>query len=168
MEPENPPQPTVNEREPSSWSRKLKRLAFVVIGAIVGLGAAYGFGWWQASRLIDQERGEKERAVQAKAMLEQKLSSERDALQRLESRRQLHLSLLALDQRNFGIAQEHIEKAVRLLAGRSSGDLEALRASLAELRLLATEDLADQRVRLIEVIRRFDRAVPPPPPEPGP
>lgn len=154
---ETPPPPT----PPSPKAPRFKRISLWMLLVLAVVGASYGFGRWQTSKAIDLARGETEQVSQAKAALEQAVLSERDSVKRLEARRHLHLTLLALDQRNFGIAQEHIQQAGRLLLGRSSGDLETMRASLATLRLLATEDLESQRNRLLELIRRFDTAVPP-------
>lgn len=147
---------------PRPWKTKLKRGAVWTVAGLAALGAAYGAGRLQTSQKIDAAREETAGVTRAKQATEQTLTEERSKVHRLEARRQVHLALLALEKRNFGIAQEHLERAAKLLAGHVSGELESVRASLASFKLLATEDLEAQRGRLLEVTRRFDAALPAP------
>lgn len=142
------------------WKSKLKRVAIQAALALAALGAAYGVGRLQTAQKIDAAEKQTEQVRQAELAAQRALLEERNATKKLEARRQLSLALVALDRRNFGIAQEELAEAARLLAGHSSGELEAVRAGIAATRLVATEDLETQRGKILDFVRRFDGAVP--------
>lgn len=152
---------TSNTASVSPWKVKLKRIAVYAAVSLAALAAAYGVGRYQTSGAIDAAEQKTAEVAQARSATEQTLAEERNAIKKLEARRHMHLSLLELDKRNFGIAQEHLDHGARLLAGHATGELETIRASLAATKLRATEDLETQRVKLLDLIRRFDAALPP-------
>jgi hypothetical protein len=70
-------------------------------------------------------------------------------------------ALVALDARNFGIAQQRLKEAgQKLAATRVTGALLELGKELDTYRLLATEDLGSQRQKLLELIAAFDQTYP--------
>lgn len=146
---------------PKPWTEKLKRGAAYTGVGLAMLGAAYGTGRFQTSQAIDAAEQKTAEAEQARKATEVNLADERNTIKKLEARRHLHLALLALDRRNFGIAQDHIEQAARLLAGHVAGELENVRAALASMKLLATEDLETQRSKILSLVERFDKTLPP-------
>jgi hypothetical protein len=104
---------------------------------------------------------------------------ERDALlvdlrqvDRLEGRRHLDLALESLDARNFGIAQEHIVAAARLLRRSEpepKSDLMTLTEQVGATSVVPADDYSDQRAAIERLIERFDELVPPAQPkEPAP
>lgn len=140
------------------------RLLYLVLGALLALLASYVIGRLQtASRIEVAEK----RATEAKKTTEKKvseLSVERDEVARLEARRRLHLALVALDSRNFGIAQEHLTAAASLLSKShpdKSSDLAKIAAEITGYHLKASEDVGAERDRLMGWVRRFDAAMPP-------
>jgi hypothetical protein len=145
----------------SPWKAKLKRFAIWSGAVLAALGAAYGVGRFQTAQLIDAAEKRTAQALETGKATEQTLIAERNNTKKLEARRQLHLALIALDQRNFGIAQERLAQASQLLSGHSTGELEAVRAQLAASKLVATEDLEAQRGKILDLLRRFDAALPP-------
>ncbi|HEY6557488.1 MAG TPA: hypothetical protein VI072_09445 [Polyangiaceae bacterium] len=117
---------------------------------IVAVGAAYGIGRFQlATQLRDAEGRTQE--------VEQKLRTEQQRITALEARRHLHLSLLALDERNFGIGQKELEEAARLL-GQPTNQPEhsKLAAEIQRHRIIASEDLGAQRQKLLAWTRALD------------
>lgn len=164
MQEGQPTKPAPIDR-PSLKKAKAKQIAILTLAAALVLSVAYAVGRLQTSKAIDAAESETAEAVNATKAVEQTLASERNTIKKLEARRQLHLALLALDKRNFGIAQEHVDVAARLLNGHVSGDLEAIRSSLSGFRLLATEDLEVQRAKVLDWAGRFDVAMPPIPAE---
>jgi hypothetical protein len=132
--------------------------------AVVVLGTAYATGRLQTASKISDAEERAGAANQARDRTSEDLRGERAEVLRLEARRRLHLALLALEDRNFGIAQAHVDAAAGLLAQGSSGapaGIGDLQRELAAARLVATEDLGQQRQRLLDVVRRFDTLEPP-------
>jgi hypothetical protein len=83
-------------------------------------------------------------------------------VQKLEARRQLHLAIVALEERNFGTAQARLQTAGGLLV---DGSLDAgwneLGQQVKGYKLLAGEDLAKERQALTEFVSRADAFIAP-------
>jgi len=111
---------------------------------LVLLGGAYGFGRYQS--------------VQANSVLEQV----RLQAQPLEARRQLHLALMALEDRNFGTAQKTLSLAGTMLAkGGPSEELAKLAEEIANYKFMAGEDISTDRQKLMAWTLRFDELLKP-------
>ncbi len=142
-------------------------LAAVAGGVLVALLVAYGVGRVQGCSQVRQAEGKAEEAESAKQSATSELQTELNQTRRrvdlLEGRRHLHLALLAMDNRNFGIAQSHLQNASKLLKrGAKEGSEQAkLHDRVGQLILVATEDFASQRQKVLDVIEAFDSAVPP-------
>jgi hypothetical protein len=74
----------------------------------------------------------------------------------------LYMTLVDVDDRNFGIANTRLDQSVSALdqvdPGRidvDTGELEAIRSELADLDIRVAADLADQRDTLAELARRL-------------
>src|SRR5438094_831955 len=108
------------------------RLAIWIVGLFLFFLAAYGSGLGQGMRAA-------RKAQLAQRIAESQLGVARTQLAELEARRQLDLTLTALDQRNFGIAQNHLSTAATLLdnAGGGSGDLAALAKQIKAMNVVA-------------------------------
>ena len=147
-----------------------KTLVISTLVALGSVGVAYGVGRLQGT--VEVRRVEAKAATDVKQegeetnKLRTELASTRMKLLRLEARRELHKALLALDQRNFGIAQQHVELSGKLLDSShpSDGELARLAKAIAGKKLIATEDLAAQRRELLAWANRFDELVAPIPP----
>src|SRR5262245_14459337 len=87
---------------------RVKRALIILTVLVAALGATY-----LAARL---QGGVEVKAAADRATAAEKARDEaRSKLLQLEARRRLHLALLALDQRNFGIAESHLGAASGLL-----------------------------------------------------
>lgn len=137
-----------------------------VVGTIIVLLIAYGSGM-------------RSQTWKLKAAAETRISAERDArlarlevtardatIQQLEARRQLHLTLLELDRRNFGTAQGHLTAAAsrlesaQALGSATSADFSALVPRLREMNLTTTAaDFAAQREQMLALVQEMDRAL---------
>ncbi len=119
--------------------------ALIKFGVLLALlGGAYGFGRCQSA--------------QASSVLEQV----RLRAQQLEARRQLHLALMALEDRNFGTAQKTLSLAGSMLAkGEPSEGLAKLAGEIANYKFMAGEDISTDRQKLIGWTLRFDELVKP-------
>jgi hypothetical protein len=134
---------------------RFKRALIVLAAMVASAGIAYLVGRLQTAGLIHTAEAQTQQAVEAKS------SAER-ALLRLEARRRLHLCVVALDQRNFGIAEQHLSLAARLLASsKPEGELEALRARIAGLKLPATDNVGEERKQVLDFAAKLDELVPP-------
>ncbi|HLV65702.1 MAG TPA: hypothetical protein VKY73_07805 [Polyangiaceae bacterium] len=143
----------------STPPRHASRSQRVLIGAGVGIAlllGAYVFGRVQAQSEIDSAK-QQTQAAEARAENERKISAGlRRDMARLEARRQLHLALLALDERNFGTAQQHLRAGAKLLSEDGSAPLGEIGKRIAEKQLVATEDVGDQRAQILAAIRTLD------------
>lgn len=145
-----------------------KQIGIALGVALVALGAAYGIGRVQTAGRIDEAERRAATAASTSAsavdVARVNLDICRGNVTRLEARRQLDLALIALDERNFGIAQERLDAARAFLASTKGADpeLAKLAADVEATKLVAAEDLGDQRKRLLGFLKRLDELVPPP------
>lgn len=150
------------------------RAAILIVGSLILLTMAYYSGkranWRTAYKAEDRERA----VIADLAVARTDRDEARQQIGHLEARRQLHLALLALDERNFGIAQRHLGEAGRLLSpadetrfSSNGGELARLGQQIAAANLVAAADMGQQRAQLLDFVRRFDVLVPPPLPAPN-
>ena len=136
----------------SEGSGRGRAIGIGVAAVAVALGAAYGTGRYQGMLTTD--------AAEKRATGE--FDAQRDRALRLEARRRLDLALRSVEERNFGVAEQHLAKA-KVLIGRAKGDaaLDKLAAEIGEGKLPATDDLASTRDKLRGYLVAFDTALPP-------
>jgi hypothetical protein len=145
-----------------------KQVAIAAAIALAASGAAYGVGRLQTSGKIDaaDARASAAASASASALVASRASAEveRGKVARLEARRRLHLATIALEDRNFGIAQEHVGVARTFLvaAKGGDGDVQKLATDLDAFKVVATEDVGEQRKALLAFCKRLDDAMPPP------
>jgi F0F1-type ATP synthase membrane subunit c/vacuolar-type H+-ATPase subunit K len=156
---------TVARQSPEPTPAATSRAKRMMVGAAVGIGAlgvAYGAGRLQGKLATDAADRRTEEANQQRQRASGEFDAQRDRALRLEARRRLHLALIAVEDRNFGIAQSHLDKAATLL-GRSRGNakLDSLTGELEKDKLGATDDVGAIRQRLLGYVREFDEALPP-------
>lgn len=139
-----------------------KGIAIGVGVALLAVGAAYGAGRFQGAAQVDEadRRASAASSASANAVASTRvaLDIERGKVSRLEGRRRLHLALLALEERNFGIAQEQLATARKELAGAAGSDneLTKITAELDAFKVVATDDVGAQRTKLLDWCRRLD------------
>ncbi|MBN1608328.1 MAG: hypothetical protein JW940_16985 [Polyangiaceae bacterium] len=147
--------------------RKSLVIAFLV--SVACIAVAYGVGRLQgAVHISDLEAKAAEATKQSESKartLQTDLAASRQKLLQLEASRQLYLSLVALDQRNFGIAQEHIQKSSKFLVRSgppAGGALAQLAKAMLESNLVATENISTQRDQVLRWATALVALVPPP------
>jgi hypothetical protein len=134
---------------------RIKRVLIILLVLAAALGATYLTGRLQGGVEV---KAANERVTAA----EQARDEARGKVVQLEARRRLHLALLALDQRNFGIAESHLGVASALLAkSKQPASLAELHTALSAVKLRASEDLGSERKKIESIIQRFDQLVPP-------
>lgn len=149
---------TTHEAPPSAAGPWQKRLIWAGV-MICAAGAAYVTGRLQTSSMIDA--AEKETATAEQKVTEQQAAASQltQLLLRYEARRQLHLVLIALEERNFGIAKEHQSKAATLLqesAPAAGSELAKLHEAMQKYQLVAREDLSAERAVIQTWAKRLD------------
>ena len=138
----------------------------ILIGAAVALAAGallFFFGWLRGTQVEGARADEIEAA---RAEVEGELEQARGELGRLgarvallESRAACARALEALDDRNFGIAEDQLTQVAQRAADVPAA-AEARRLAEA-LELTIAEDLSDQRARLRQVCAALDAALSP-------
>jgi len=145
-----------------------KQIAIGVSAAVLAASVAYGVGRMQGTGKIDEaeRRASAAASASASAVASSGVAAEieRGKVARLEARRRLHLAMIALEDRNFGIAQEHVGVAKAFLVSAKGADPEVqkLGADLDAFKVVATEDVGEQRKALLAFCKRLDDAMPPP------
>lgn len=137
---------------------------FVVWGGGLLLLALVAFagGFLVGSQPIDDLS---ERLVQVETTAQEREAQVAGLEARLNAHRALSLlyrTMLDVDARNFGTANERLDEAASALAavnrnamGPGGGDLDALERDLTALDVRVAEDLARQRTVLAELARRL-------------
>jgi hypothetical protein len=157
-----PPPATRTSSQRKDW---WVRATILGLGTLIVIAMAYGSGMRATARKVkakDAVLGETRSRLSA---LQVRSDAQAAAINRLEARRHLHLALLALDERNFGIAQQHVETAAARLQAAAdsqrSGDAAALSSDIKNTQLLAAGgDLGAQRERVLTFARRLDALLP--------
>lgn len=105
--------------------------------------------------------GEVQKVAQSSQMqLSKQLESEKRHCLALEARRSLDQAVVALDARNFGIAEKQVQKASHwLVAAHAEPRLAELAKTLETFHLVATEDLGPQRKQLADWVVLVDQLV---------
>lgn len=127
---------------------------------IFAAGAAYVAGRLQTSSMIDAAEKETATAEQNATKQQAQASQLSQLLLRYEARRQLHLVLIALEERNFGIAKEHQSTAATLLqesAPPPGSELAKLQEAMLKYQLVAREDLSAERAVIQTWAKRLDQ-----------
>lgn len=158
-------QPSPKPVEVSPESRrgvKIRRRSLVIafLAALGCVGLAYLIGWGsQRHQLNTVREGLETEAAQQDARI-----TELEArVSLLEARRLLALSLNAMDERNFGIAASHLQSAGRVLSKSEAGTKPSeIAQEIAAFRLVATENLAQQRQPILNWSKALDEVIAPP------
>lgn len=140
---------------PRSVTIRRSSLVIAFLTALTSAGAAFLVGWTMQWREMSRV---KETHDALTAALGAKVSALEVRVVRLEARRQLALALSAVDERNFGIASEHLTSAGRTMQKAPTGDeMVKLAVELQKFRLVATENLAEQRSRILAWGKTLDK-----------
>lgn len=140
---------------PAAKVLRTRRALIVLMVMVIAVFAAYVTGRLQGSAGTKAAEQRAASAEQAQSKLAERISL-------LEARRRLHLAEVALDQRNFGIAESQVTAAAELLAkSKADGGLAELRASIAQSKLRASEDVGAERKKVEGWISKIDELVPP-------
>lgn len=145
----------------STRTRRIKRYAWLAAGALALLGSCYVLGYLRGHGELSAVELQNQKLSQAKVDDAKQLETERARSQMLEGRRCLDQAVMALDYRNFGTAQERLKQAgQRIVGARAEGRLLAIGKELDTYRLVATEDLGNQRQKLVSYLTEFDQLYP--------
>lgn len=142
------------------WQQILIWLGVIVVSS----GVSYAVGRVQTAKQIEVAEAKATSSEQQAQARSKDVKAEQATVQRLEARRRMHLMLLAIDERNFGIARQHQQAVARLLEASQpppESDLGKLTRDIAAFRLVATEDLGAPRATVLSWSRQFDKALPP-------
>lgn len=154
-QPMPPPAPPANDQP-------RKRALILIVGTAIVVSMAYLSGLRTSTGRLREKNQELTR-LKTQVDVARSDVTRRDAtIRHLEARRQLHLSLIALDERNFGIAQGHLNAAAILLGNAGGGEaFTNLTRQIRATNLVAAADFAEQRQQILEFARRLDAAIPP-------
>ncbi len=144
-----------------------KNIAIGVVVALAAAGAAYGAGRLQGNAKVEdaERRAAAASSASANAVTNANVfvDIERGKVARLEARRRLHLAIVALDEKNFGIAQDHLGAARSQLAGAKGADseLQKLGSELEAFKIPTADDVTEPRKKILEWCKRLDALMPP-------
>lgn len=112
-------------------------------------------------RMEKQLESTRQKAAAKRSRLEERLEAANARATKLEGRRELGRVLLSLDDRNFGIAQRHLDAAMSHLdkVASDEGELRELVGEMREEEVVVAGNLAQQRQRFRAIIDRFDSHV---------
>ena len=143
-----------------------KGIGIGVVVALVGIGAAYGVGRLQGRAEVRDAENRAAAAASASAsavaLAGVAADIERGKVARLEARRRLHLAMIALDEKNFGIAQDHLVAAKGFLtsAKGSDNELGKLASEIEAMKIAAADDVTEPRAKLLGWVKRIDELMP--------
>ena len=136
--------------------RKLPIVPIIIIVAAIVL---FAIGWWRGGvapkAQVQQLTSELSQSRESDAAAQRERDEARAGMTLREAQVALLQANMELDRRNFGIANEHIERAAERLATIDAATLtldearvQALREELAQTNLNLATDLAEQRAHL--------------------
>lgn len=134
----------------SRFRRGLRISLLLVVTHALAWAIGRGQGYF-ATRAVEEER---ERTSTA-------LRQSRDVVLRFEAERAIELAEAALDAHNFGIAEEQVARATRLLgASHPPAELANLVDALSKYQPVVTENPGEQHQRLATWRAQMDTALP--------
>lgn len=139
---------------------KIVRTVVLSVGILVSLGMAYGAGMRAQVGKVRAANAAQKQAEYLRGEAQNEARASNASVQLLDARRALHLSLLELDARNFGTAQNHVQTAAALLKASNAADFAGLAARIGATNLVAAADIAVQRDMVLGFAREFDRLRP--------
>ncbi len=162
---------TDQELVKANGSSRLKRFGIGLLVATVVGAALYFGGWWQARSQFEKQRAELEGQLQEGEtqlqQMQEKLAVTVNRSYLIQARAALYQTLVALDRRNFGTANTHIQEAATVLkavqaepAGVEAEKLDALRSAVANNNINVAVDLELQRTRVLEFARQLNALMP--------
>lgn len=140
---------SIADEKKKTKASPVKKWAIVVGVVLVSVVIAFGAGWVLGSSGVEE--------------LERQAESATRQARLLEARRRLDLTHVALEQRNFGIAEAHLRAAAQKLDAFAGDDgrLGQLAREIAETQIGVTEDMSVQKQKIRAFINRFDEIHPP-------
>lgn len=151
--------PVVKAPKPKlTWKQKTAR-AWRITKLVATLFVGGALGWVVASLQGEARLQRMQSDYEARLTTQRELTQPLEArLLALKARRAMHLSLIALEQRNFGTAERHAREAGEGLAAMGPGAerYAELADELQSFRPRVSDDISEQRAHLIEFSRQFD------------
>jgi hypothetical protein len=141
--------------------QKMVQRMILIGGTLIVLAMTYGAGMRrqvgalkamnEQRKIVEQEYREAQRDLHIRLAV----------AYQLEARRHIALATDEMEKRNFGVAQEHIGTATKLLetaqaANTNAADLSAYIPRLTRTNLTATENIGEQRTALNNLARELD------------
>ena len=137
------------QRRPSRWRHVLRISLLLLASHGVAWGIGRAEGWW-ATRTVEEKADG----------LAKSLRDSKDLLLRFEALRLLSQASKSLEATNFGIAQQQVQEATRLLdASHPPQELVSLVATLGKYHPVVTENLAEQRQQLSGWLSQLDAQI---------
>lgn len=138
------------------------RLTILIVGGLVIVVMAYLSGVRRRANEIRDVNQRVRVLTSTTSALREDVAAREGTIKQLEARRRLHLTLLAMDERNFGIAQQNLTAAGILLGNASEGNsgLAALSQEMRGLNIVAAGNFAAQREQVLGLARRLDALLP--------
>lgn len=129
-----------------------------MVAVLVALLVGYGTGRIQGVMAVDDVEAQSKSALEACQSKTQAQTAAAEAaasnLKRLRARRQLHRATLALEEHNYGVAQERVKAGVSLLAGDEA--YASVASELKEENFLDPGAAEELRGKLRDAIVAFD------------
>ncbi len=142
---------------------RLRALLILVGASALAFGLGYGLANLQGQQALDTQQAECGDTVlgisKERDQAKEELEKEQARSTALDAYRYLHLALLNLEHRNFGIAQKHTRESARLLAGLSDLRMTKLAKQLEGFEPVVTEDVGEQRKQLLSWSEALDELV---------
>lgn len=137
------------------------RILMIAVGLLIFCGFSYGSGMEAELHKAKTVNEQRKLAEQDYRDAQRKLRLRIVAVEQLEARRQVAEALGELDRRNFGSAQDRVNRAAALLtqaqaAETNNPDLSAAANALKKTNLAAAADISAERDALVAVASRMD------------
>jgi hypothetical protein len=141
-------------------SRFKRPLVFASILCVL-LGTSYLLGYFRGraalTNLAAQLDSERRSAQATQLKLSTELGTARRLSLLLDARRSVDQAITALEGRNFGVAEQRLKNAAKLLhLGEDSAAVKNLAKAFETYHFVATEDLGTQRRQLVDWVNQLD------------
>ena len=158
----------------NSSSPMLKQVLTALIAAAVGMGIGLLIGKWQGVNALTEAQAAHDAAATALQTQLEQSRAETDQIRKdldrevnegilLGARSSIFQALNELDNRNFGLAAEHVNAASESLStintqilGLDQAQMDDLIASLSAFGIKVSADIQSQRLELIELGARIE------------
>lgn len=157
----------VEDTQKPSFTSKAKPVLMGLFAAGIAGVAVYALGWWQGQATVDSGKQQVETIKQELQTSQQQVNTFKNRGYLMQARAALFNAAVDLDQRNFGVANLHLQEAANALAQvKENGNkinlvkLGELQKKISQTNINVAINLEEQRQKVLAFVNDLNSLIP--------